>query len=146
MIVHHPGPSRPTRPETPLGVDPKGHLLEAMSIVGRRATIYYCKRCGAWAQRCLKQLARPCEGQAEQGTTGFRALKKLADGIHPCHRSEVPKVAGKIQAPLLREAMQRPSSKPKASVIITPREGSRLHSIHQKLTVKFVEGQNETPA
>ena len=44
-----------------------------------------CKTCGAYATRRPAKLIRRCTGQASTGSTGGRALRRIANGQHPAH-------------------------------------------------------------
>ena len=60
---------------------PMGHRACWHSFEG--SEVLLCHRCGAWAERALKNLAKPCPGRAEKGTPGAKVIAKVLDGKHP---------------------------------------------------------------
>lgn len=82
-----------------------GHAVQAVDLVvgGEDKLLYYCARCGAWAERRCLNLAKQCPGCAVRGTGGHDALRRLAKGMHPT-ASAHHKQVGHAHGELLRRA------------------------------------------
>ena len=76
------------------------HDLAYPDMVGQKAIqqgydgkpLAICLCCGRYGQQRILLLRQPCGGRAPEASTGFKALQRLAQGLHP---RDVGKTAAK---------------------------------------------------